>query len=165
MVESSQFLIFVCQLKYSAKPLTCAHIMNSSATIFLPVGSFSWWREIVRSKAGKMWPWSWLSRSPAPLLNASRGGGTACWEHEGLLSPATLGMLARRPREHASSAWAFCQRYQGLLPPGSGWLRSGLLRWESPVDLAERVVKTLLIKYWKKSLERLNIDRLCWKVR
>lgn len=40
MVEASQFSIFSCQLKYSAKPLTCTHIMNSDASIFLPTGTF-----------------------------------------------------------------------------------------------------------------------------
>lgn len=89
MVESSQFWIFVCQLKYSAKPLTCAHIMNSNATIFLPVGNFSWLRETERLKAGKMSSWSWFNLSTAQLLIASHGGDTACWEHEGLLSSVT----------------------------------------------------------------------------
>lgn len=89
MVESSQFWIFVCHLKYSAKPLTCTHIMNSNAVSFLPSGNFSWLRKTERLKAGEMSSWSWFSLSTAQLLIASHSGDNVCWEHEGLLHSVT----------------------------------------------------------------------------
>lgn len=43
-------------VKTSSKLLTCTHIKNSHATVFLPDGKCSWLQETERLRAGKMSP-------------------------------------------------------------------------------------------------------------